>query len=321
MVQVKLNQIDFNDDCYLITFDPDISKLISSIKKISVLHYPILEQTSKDSYRIVCGYKRLLALKQLHEKKISTYCFETGNIFPSLELFMLTIFENVGTIPLNIVEKANIIHKLVVTFHVPDEIIADQFLAELNLGSNAEIIDRFLKIYTLKNFLKKAIVNDILSIDSVLYLSKLADDEAEIIYNLFYSLKIGKNKQREFLKLVDVISNIYKISISEIISSKSIQNIVENEKLTSPVKINRIKEQLKKIRFPNFSRTQENFNSFVKELKLPPSIILRPPDFFEGEKFSFELKFKNQTEFNKMIGQLKKFVEQNRMKLLEKLME
>jgi ParB-like chromosome segregation protein Spo0J len=318
---IKLNEINFNDDSYLITFNPDISKLVASIKKVSILNHPILEKTAKDSYRIVCGYKRLLALKQLNRKKISAYYFETRDTFPLLELFLFTIFENVATRALNIIEQANIVHKLVTTFHVPDEIIAKKFLPELDLGTNPKLINRFLKIYTLKDFLKKAIVDDFLSLDSALSISQLGKKEARQIFDLFLFLKIGKNKQKEFLRLVNDISKASQSAISDIINDAEIQQTVRDAKLTSPIKINRIKAQLKKLRYPHYSKVEEKFDLFKKELKLPPNMILRAPDFFEGEKFSFELKFKDQSEFNKMIEQLKQFVDQNKMKTLEKLME
>jgi ParB/RepB/Spo0J family partition protein len=321
VAQIKLNQINFNDDSYLITFNPDISKLVASIKKVSILNHPILEKTAKDSYRIVCGYKRLLALKQLNQKKISAYYFETSDTFPLLELFLFTIFENVGTRALNIIEQANILHKLVITFHVPDEIIAKKFLPELDLGSNPKVINRYLKIYTLKDYIKKAIVDDALSIDSALSISKLEKKEARLLFDLFLFLKIGKNKQKEFLRLVNDISNASQISKGEIIKEKNIEKILKDEKLTNPVKINRIMTQLKKLRYPQFSKVEEKFDIFKKDLKLSPNMVLRPPDFFEGEKFSFELKFKDQSEFNKMVEQLKQYAEQNTMKTLEKLME
>lgn len=321
MAQIKLSQIDFNDNSYRITFNPDISKLVVSIKRVSILNHPILEKTAQDSYRIVCGYKRLLALKQLNKDKISAYYFETNETSPSLQLFVITIFENLGTRSLNIIEQANIVHKLVTTFHVPDEIIAKQFLPELDLGTNPKLINRFLKLFTLKDFLKKAIVNDFLSLDSALSISKLDETEAGQIFDLFHFLKFGKNKQKEFLRLVYDISNGSQTSISEIINREHIQKIVQDVKLTSPVKINRIMAQLKKLRYPQFSKVEEKFDLFKKDLKLPPSMILRPPDFFEGEKFSFELIFKDQSEFKKMVEQLNQFAEQNKMTTLENLLD
>ena len=319
VAQIKLSQIDFNDNSYRITYNPDISKLVASIKKVSILNHPVLEKTAQDSYRIVCGYKQLLALKQLNKDKISAYYFETNETSPSLQLFVITIFENLGTRSLNIIEQANILHKLVILFHVPDEIIVKRFLPELDLGTNQKLINRFLKLYTLKDHLKKAIVDEFLSVDSALSLSKLDETEAGLIFDLFFSLKIGKNKQKEFLRLVHDISNGSKISIIELINEENIREIVQNEKLTSPVKINRIMTHLKRLRYPHFSSAQEKFDLFKKDLKLPPNMILRPPDFFEGEQFSLELKFKGQSEFNKMIEQLKLFAEQNKMKTLEKL--
>jgi hypothetical protein len=219
------------------------------------------------------------------------------------------------------VEKAHIILKLKNLFHLTNKRIAANFLSFLELGNNPTIIARLLKIAALPHHLKQSIIDDFVTAETAFSLSELEKQEAKQVFDLFVSLKIGKNNQREFLQFFNDISNATSITISDIIEKPEIQNIIKNEMLTAPVKINRIKGQLKKLRHPRFSVVEEKFDQFKMSLKLPPSLILRPPAFFEGEKFSFELNFKNQAEFKKLVRQLNEFVIKNRMKELEKLIE
>ena len=73
------------------------------------------------------------------------------------------------------------------------------------------------------------------------------------------------------------------------------------------------------MRYPLLANTEENFQQIKKDLKLPPNIILRPPPFFEGEKYTVEFSFKNQTEFKKLTEILKSIADQNKMVKLESL--
>ncbi len=321
LTEVQLSQIDFDDESYIVAFKPDLGQLAASIKNVGVLYPLILEKKTPLCYRIVCGYKRLLVLKQLMTESAAALCFESENFQPSLSLFQIALFENIGSRQLNLVEKAHVVHKLKYLFEVPDEKIAAHFLPFLELGHNPTVIERLLKISVLEDYLKQSIIDDFVTAETAFSLSELEKHVAKQVFDLFVSLKIGKNNQREFLQFFRDISKASSITISNIMEKPEIQAILRDEKLTAPVKINRLKDQLKKLRYPRFSVVEEKFDQFKKSLKLPPSLMLRPPAFFEGEKFSFELNFKNQAEFKKLVRQLNQFAEENRMKELEKLME
>jgi hypothetical protein len=317
--EVHFSQIDFDDQCYIFTFEPLLSGLINSIKKIGLINPPILEQTSDNTYRIVTGLKRILALGQLKINQFPAKIYQSMNPAPTLDLFLLNFFENIGTRNLNEIEKSIILHKFIHLFQVSEESVISEFLPLLNQGANKALLDRYLKLVYLKDNIRIAIVEEFISIDNALALLEMSLIERQSIFNLFQRLQLGKNNQKELLRLLREIAKISNQSIVQIVEDKEIQDILLNEKITSPRKIEHIKEVLKRMRYPLFSMVEMNFQNLKKDLKLPPNIILRPPPFFEGEKFTVELSFKNQAEFNKLIGILASIAEGNKLIKLESL--
>ncbi|MFX0140283.1 MAG: ParB N-terminal domain-containing protein, partial [Candidatus Hodarchaeota archaeon] len=64
-IEVYIDQIDFNDRSYVFTFKSPICQLVSSIKQIGLINSPILERKTNNTFRIVSGSKRILALRHL----------------------------------------------------------------------------------------------------------------------------------------------------------------------------------------------------------------------------------------------------------------
>jgi ParB family chromosome partitioning protein len=317
--QVHFSHIDFDDQSYIFTFEPLLSPLINSIKKIGLINPPILEQTSDNSYRIVTGLKRILALGQLKINQFPAKVYQSMNPVPALDLFLINFYENIGTRKLNEIEKSIILHKFIHLFQVSEESVISEFLPLLNPGANKTVLDRYLKLVYLEDTVRIAIVENFISIDNALALFEISRIERQSIFDLFQRLQLGKNNQKELVRLLDEIAKISNRSMVQIVEDDAIQDILSNEKITSPRKIEHIKEVLKKMRYPQFSRVERNFQNLKKDLKLPPNIILRPPTFFEGEKYTIEFSFKNQAEFNKLTGILASIAEQDKLAELETL--
>lgn len=317
--EVHFSQIDFDDQSYIFTFEPLLSPLISSIKKIGLINPPILEQTSDNSYRIVTGLKRILALGQLKIDQFPAQIYHSPTPVPSLDLFLINFYENLGTRTINEIEKSIILHKLIHLFQVQEDRVIAEFLPLLNSGSNKAVLDRYLKLVYLEDTVRISIVEDFISIDNALALLELSRLERQSVFDLFQRLQLGKNNQKALWRLLDEISKINDQSLEQILKHTEIQDVLSNEKITSPRKIEHIKEVLKRMRYPQFSRVENDFQNIKKDLKLPPQIILRPPPFFEGEKYSIEFSFKNQAEFKKRIEILAAIAEGNKLAELEKL--
>ncbi len=317
--QVPINQIDFDDQSYIFTFEPLLLPIINSIKKIGLINPPILEETSENSYRIVTGLKRILALKHLKKDRFPAQIYESATPVPVLDLFLINLYENLGTRNLNEIEKSIILHKLVHLFQVQKDEVISEVLPLLNAGATEAVLDRYLKLVYLEDNIRLAIAEDFISIDNALALLEMSRIDRQSIFDLFQRLQLGKNNQKELLRLLTEISKINGQSADQLLSQNEIQAILSNEKITSPRRIEHIKDVLKRMRYPQFSRVESDFQNLKKDLKLPPQIILRPPPFFEGEKYTMEFSFKNQAEFNKRIEILASIAAGNKLAELKKL--
>lgn len=317
--KVFIKQIDFGDRSYIFTYESPISQLINSIKEIGIIHLPILEQKSKDLFRIVSGLKRILALRHLKIDQFDALVYDSQGSKPDLSVFLLNLYQNIGTRTLNTIEKATALHKLIHFFHLTEDDVMAVYFPLLDLGTSKLVLERYLKLVQLEDNIKIAVAEEFISIETAIALLEKSPIERQVIFNLFQQLKLGKNRQKEFLGLLTEISAIDNRPIDLVLLCKKIQDVLLNTKITPPRKTEYIKEILKKMRYPLLASTEENFQQIKKDLKLPPNIILRPPPFFEGEKYTVEFSFKNQTEFKKLTEILKSIADQNKMVKLESL--
>lgn len=318
-LEVNISQIDFNDRSYLVTFESSISQLILSIKQVGLIQPPILEQKSSNKYRIVAGLKRILALQHLKIDNFNAIIYFPQSETPDIELFLLSLYENLGTRSFNNVEKALVLDNLINLFKLSEEQVLNEFLPLLQLGKNKLVLDRYLKLVPLEDNIKIAVAEDFVSIDIAGALVEISSFERQAIFEFFQHLKLGKNRQKEFLRLLREISKINDRSIDNILKRDEIQDILSNVKITLPGKIEHIKIILKRLRYPLYSAVEKKFQILKKDLGLPTNVILRPPPFFEGEKYSIEINFKNQSELTGIVEILTSIIANNKLEKLQTL--
>lgn len=319
LTEISIDQIEFSDRTYIFTFESPISNLIGSIKKIGLLYPPMLEKKGDNYYRIISGFKRILALKHLKVVKFLANVFDTSDHEPDLDLFLLNLYENLATRNLNIIEKSTILYKLTTLFKLSDDQVMKQFLPLLDLSENRIVLDRFLKLTQLEDNLKIAVVEDFISIEMAIALLDRSFPERQAIFNLFQQLKLGKNRQKEFFGLLTAITEIESIAIDKLLHDGEVQNLLSNNRILLPRKTEHLKKILMTRRYPLYTAIEKNFQTIKKDLKLPPNLILRPPPFFEGDRYTIEFSFKNQLDFKKIVTLLKSIDEQNKLAELESL--
>lgn len=326
MVQFKqaeifINQIDLTDQSYIFTYDPPLSTLITSIRQIGIINPPVLEQKSETTYRIVAGLKRILALKQLKETKLRATIYHTETGEPDYRMFLFALYENLGTRALNVIEKANILYKLFHRYKISQNTIKKEFLPLLGLGENPQVIDRYVKLVELEDDLKLSILEDFISIDMAVSMQKLARTERQVIFQLFQELKLGKNQQKEFFRLLLDLSVSREQPVATILSADPIRAVLSDARLASGHKMNKIKENLFKLRYPRFSKTEDAFGELKRELRLPPSINFHPPPFFEGNNYRIDFVFKSASDYEKILKVLNSIAAEHKLEKLDRLVE
>lgn len=314
-----MSQINIEDRSYVFSFEAPLSQLILSIKEVGMLHPPILERTSEHRYRIVSGLRRILAGFHLKMAEIRALVYETHQSKPCLELFLINFYENLGTRKLNEIEKALVIWKLINLFQVSNDEVISHYLPLMDLGSSQIVLQRYLKLFQLEDYLRSAIVEDLISSETAIAMLQLAPQERLAIFNLFQDTKAGKNNQKELLQLLQQLSVIKNQSIDLLLESLAIKPILISTRLTSAQKLDKVKQVLKEARYPKFTEIAHRFQNLKQELKLPSNIILRAPAFFEGSEYSIEIRFNNQKEFNEAAKIITKLADESKLIGLEKI--
>jgi hypothetical protein len=320
--EVHCHQVDLGDKTYIFTFEPMMSQMVQSIRNIGLVHPPILAEISgQPCYRIISGLKRILALKHLRTESCTAIVYPDDIEHPNLDLFLMNFYENISTRELNPIEKSIALNKLITSFKVPKKELVQKYLPLMQLGANPKVLDSYLPLIQLEDNLKIAVVEDFLSQELAIQLLEYSYRDRQSLYELFSDLKLGKNRQKEFLKLLHDIAKIVNTPIHEIISRPLIQSTLNDSTLTVSLKVDKIRDLFRKLRYPIFSQAEEKFNHLKKELKLPPNVSFHPPPFFENDKYSIEIVFKDQHEYDDAIKLLKQISEKKDLTKLENLLE
>jgi len=315
---IRLKEVNLSDNIYIFTFEPYISPMIESIREIGLIHPPILERVSpRPEYRIVSGFKRILSLSHLKKDLFEAQVYVTDTYPPKLDLFLLNLFDNLSIRDLNVIEKSIILNKLMYTFQVSEQEVTAKYLPLLDFGAHKKMLNMLLPLIRLEDNIRISLLEDFISPELANQLLIHTPQDRQAIFKLISALRLGKNQQKEFMRLITDISAIQNKSSAEIIQHELIQSILNETNLTVTQKANKIKDMLRKQRFPTLTSVEESFNHLKKELKLPPEIIFRAAPFFENENYSLEINFKNQTEFDTALTTLNKISMSKKLTRLE----
>jgi ParB-like chromosome segregation protein Spo0J len=292
--QISLEAIDLQDLFFVITFAPDMGQLRDSIARVGILHPPTVQEISPAGrHRIVSGYKRLKTLEILGTKKVTAHISPSEN---ELQLFLLNLEENLGTRPLNTVEKALALDKLVRQFGLSRETILRDHLPALNLGSDPDTLDLYLSLSELEDEIKVGLATNRIAIVTAHELTTLAPTDRLAFVQLVDTLSLGKNPQREFLALLTDLGRQEKSSIGEILKEEDFLSEIRNEKTQTPLRAKRVRELLIRRRYPRYSQVVEQFEALKKKLRFPPHVSLRTSPFFEGQDYKLMITFRSREQ-------------------------
>lgn len=305
--EIPLKAVDLRNLTLVITYAPDLGPLKDSIARVGMLCPPILQKIpGADRYRVVSGYKRLKALEALGFETIS------ARLAPSeddLSLFLLGLHENLGTRPLNVVEKSLVLDKLVHQFRLTKEKILGNHLPALGLGSDPKTLDLYLSLSGLEEQIKRGLVNGLISIPTAHQLSTFSRPDRLAFCRFATALALGKNLQREFLSLLADLSRIQKTPINLLLEDEEVKTLAEDPKVQTPIRAQRIRKLLIRRRYPRFSRATNGFEELKKSLKLPSHFSVTASPFFEGGDLRLTVTFRSREQLTSSLDALKAMAE------------
>jgi ParB family chromosome partitioning protein len=300
--KIPVQQIDVSDKAYSVNFAPNLQRLRSSIEQIGLIQ-PVLLRKKKDHYQIICGFRRISVMKELGKSEIESKVFEEKEK-DDFQLFSLSLHENLTTRGFNAVEKAIALDKLIHRFQIDPAAIIKTFLPFFSLDSNEKILNTYLSLAQMEDEIKTYVLKEEVSRSNIRRLSTLTPDNRMAVLSLISPLKLGENRLRETLTLLEEVSRRNQCEGKDIIRRPEIQTVLSQKELTPSQKTERIKKVLTDLRYPKLIQLEKAFEKKRKDLNLPSNISLLHPPFFEGKRLKIEFQFETTEEYRTIVESL-----------------
>jgi hypothetical protein len=128
--------------------------------------------------------------------------------------------------------------------------------------------------------------------------------DRDALAKLAQNLKIGENHLRELMDWLEEIGLRDRLRIRDILCSRAIAKIETDPRLGRADKLKRIKEQVRRLRFPRLAATEDTIRRAIQALKLAPEIRLSVPSGLEEGRLQVEFKATSCDELKRMVAQL-----------------
>jgi len=300
--KIPIDQIDLSDETFSVNFMPDLQGLRSSIEAIGLIQ-PVFLRKKSEGYQIVCGFRRVSVMKEVGKSEIESRVFEEKEM-DEFQLFSLSLHENLTTRGFNTVEKAIALDKLVHRFQVDQTMIVKTFLPLFSLEPNEKILNTFLSLARMEDQVKRYILKEKVSRSNIRILSNFTSEDRMALLPLFSSLKLGENRLREMLALLEEISRRDQTWVRDIVNRLEIQAILSQKELTPSQKTDRMKKVLTELRYPKLNQMEKEFEKKRKDLNLPSNISIHHQPFFEGKGLRIEFQFETVEEYRSILSSL-----------------
>jgi len=300
--RIPLQEIDLSDDTFSVNYLPDLQKLRSSIEEIGLIQ-PVLLRKKSGGHQIICGFRRIAVMKELGKSEIEARVFEEKET-DEFQLFSLSLHENLTTRGFNAVEKAMALDKLIHRFQIDPAAVLKIFLPFFSLEPNEKILNTYLSLAQMEDEIKTYVLKEEVSRSNIRRLSILTSDNRMAVLSLISPLKLGENRLREALILLEEISRRNQCKEKDIVRRPEIQAILLQKELTPSQKTERLKKVLTDLRYPKLNQLEKAFEKKRKDLNLPSNISLHHSPFFEGRRLRIEFQFETTEEYGAILESL-----------------
>lgn len=310
--QVPLQQIDGSDETFSVNFMPDLERLRSSIKEIGILQ-PVVLRKRREGYQIISGFRRIWLALELGIPTIEARVFGENDV-DEFGLFAISLHENLTSRGFNTVETALTLDRLVHRFQIDPSAVIKTFLPLFSLETNDKILNTYLSLARMEEEVKRYVVQEKVSRSNIRRISSLTSEDRMAVLSFVSSLKLGENRLREMLTLLEEISPREQRKISEIVDLPEIQTILSHEEFTPSQRTERVKKVLMNLRYPQMHRLEETFDEKRKALNLPHGLSVHHQPYFDGRGLKMELHVESIETLRSFIDALSTLVEKKEFK-------
>ena len=300
---VPIDRIDTSDRTFKITTTIDKTDLTPSIRSVGVLQPPVLIEKG-ERWCIVCGFRRISASKALKMKEIPAFVLNGRSL---TQCVRIAISDNACQRSLNVVEQARSF-ALINRIETHPEARA-KIAVTSGLPASQAAMERILPVADMPASLQAGLLSGNIALPVALQIDRLNNADAKALGNLLGQISTGLNIQRELLDTILDISKRDRATVADLIGNEKIQAILNNEEISVPQRVQRLRLLLKKLRYPSLRQAEEAFDQMLKSLKLNSRLQLQPPRFFEGKNYRASFSFDSREQLRMLQAELDKLID------------
>ena len=300
---VALESVDLTDQAFRISESLECAGLGTSLREVGQLSPVILLGSRERPGTVVCGFRRLHALRNIGEKSVLVRSLPPGECGP-LQAFRIALWDNLAHRHFNALEKARILHVLQFTCGLAQDILVEDYLPLLGLTPHQNVLRTYLRLHSLLPGLRMALLDGRLTPASAERLCMLPQTDQEALARVLEKARWSSSLQRQVLDLVEEIAVVGDCSAADVISSLEVTEVLGDSALSAFQRGERIHAILYQRRNPRLARAQRAFLNGKKELGLPGAVRLTPDAFFETPRLRVEFEASCAADFREITTAL-----------------
>lgn len=308
---ISLSTIDSTDDTFRITTGEDIEPLVDAIRIVGLMNPPFL-RADEDRYAIVSGFRRIAACRSLGWTDMKARVVDGST--DSLGYVSIAIADNVLQRPLNLIETSRAIRMLSPFFQDMPRLC--EFSSKLGLPGSPAIFSKLERLCHMPSLLQRGILSQSISLTMALELDRYDTAVGIAFAELFQSLKLSLNKQREMVTVVKEIALREDLTMVQLLNTDDVQTILNDMDLDRAQKVKHLRTYLRKRRFPNLTVAEERFEDDVRAINLGAGMQLIAPPDFEGTTYTLRMQFEDLAELELCRTKLDDIIGHPRLKAI-----
>ena len=311
LASVPIRDIDPHDTTFQISTDRDVSSLAASIEAVGLLVSPVLMKVDSRCV-IVSGFRRIAACRTLNRAAVSAKILPVAST--PLDCAGAAVAENALQRPLNLIERSRAFSLL--SPHFTDISELSRQSVKFGIPESAAMIRKLLPLCRLSHGIQAGILDGTISLAMAHELGRLDPEDRDAAAELLLTLRMSLNRQREVLTMIEEISRREGCSIAGLLRDPGLSSIVGDNDRERHVKTERLRNFLKKRRYPAIHAAGEKMENLIRALRLREQITLTPPKNLEGTEFSLSIRFRDAVELRSLYRSLGEMIERPELRRL-----
>lgn len=301
---VPVADITVEDRPFVVTYRPQMQRLADSVARVGVLvPLHLWRPQAPAPLQLVAGSKRLRAARQAGHATVPALVHEAGELTEE-QGFLLAVHDNLACRAFNAVEKARVLRRLRVDFQYRDEPLMKGFCPLLDLPPRADVLEAYCALATLDEALQAATVEHALPVSVALWVGALDTADRQAVLPLFTTLQLGSKRAQECAAHIDEVCQRDDCTAVTLFERLGVAALLADPQRSGPQKREAVRQALRQARYPQLTAHEQRFREAARRLRLPPSVSLRPPPYFENRRYQVSFSFGGKQELRQAAQRL-----------------